>query len=88
MPCFSLVWKSFLAAAVVRVSWWTLARCGHHPFVARTLLHAIRVCLLFDTHQFRDAELLRWIFDPLLVPNNHPAVNAPVHHVATICQAT
>ena len=29
--------------------------------------------------QFGDAELLRWIFDPHLVPNNHSAVNAHVH---------
>ena len=36
--------------------------------------------------QFGDAELLRWIFDPHLVPNNHSAVNAHVHYVASICQ--
>ena len=65
-----------------------------------TLLHAIRECPLFDTQRhtwverlslrrvplFGDAELLRWIFDPHPVPNNHSAVNAHVHYVASICQ--
>ena len=74
-----------------------LARCGASTC---TLLHAIRECPLFDTQRhtwverlslrrvplFGDAELLRWIFDSHLVPNNHSAVNAHVHYVASICQ--
>ena len=58
------------------------------------------MCPLFDTPrhtwlerltlqrvtQLGDAELLRWIFDALLVANNHSAVSAHVHYVAAICQ--
>ena len=58
------------------------------------------MCPLFDTQrdtwlerlnlhrvsQFGDAELLRWIFDPRLVPNNQSAVSAHVHYVAAIGQ--
>ena len=75
-------------------------RCCCNVLMHNIVGHAIRECPLFDTQRHTwverlslrrvpllgDAELLRWIFDPHLVPNNHSAVNAHVHYVASICQ--
>ena len=68
--------------------------------LCNTLLHAIRVCPLFDIQrhtllehlglqrapQFGVSELLRWIHNPHLVLNSHSAVSAHAHYVAAICQ--
>ena len=72
-----------------------VASCPKHMFCRRLCMGAlvdtqrhtwVEHVSLRRVPQVGDADLLRWIFDPPVVSNNHSAVNARVHHVSSICQ--